>query len=46
MNVFTPVLKESLSSEEQAKALASLMFLKEKRDKTVKARMCADGRKQ
>ena len=45
MNVFTPVLKESLSSEEQAKALASLMFLKEKRDKTVKVQMCADGRK-
>ena len=46
MNMFTPVLKESLSSKERAKALASLMFLKEKRDKTVKARMCADGRKQ
>jgi hypothetical protein len=46
MNVFTLVLKESLSSEEQAKALASLMFLKEKRDKMVKARMCTDGRKQ
>ncbi len=27
-------------------ALSSLMFLKEKRDATVKARMCADGRKQ
>ena len=46
INVFTPVLKEFLSSEERAKALVSLMFLKEKRDKTVKARMCADGRKQ
>ena len=46
MRVFTPVLKESLNKEERSKALASLMFLKEKRDKTVKARMCADGRKQ
>jgi hypothetical protein len=45
MNVLTPVLKESLSSKEQAKALALLMFLKEKRDKTVKAQMCADGHK-
>ncbi len=32
--------------EEKAKAVASLMFLKEKRDHSVKARMCADGRKQ
>jgi len=46
MRVFTPVLKDSLNKEERSKALASLMFLKEKRDKTVKARMCADGRKQ
>ena len=46
MRVFTPVLKESLNKEERSKALASLMFLKEKRDMTVKARMCADGRKQ
>ena len=45
MRVFTPVLKESLNKEERSKALASLMFLKEKRDKTVKACMCADGRK-
>jgi hypothetical protein len=36
MNMFTPVLKESLSSKERVKALALLMFLKEKRDKTVK----------
>jgi len=46
MRVFTPVFKDSLNKEERSKALASLMFLKEKRDKTVKARMCADGRKQ
>jgi hypothetical protein len=32
--------------EERAKALALLMFMKEKQDKSVKARMCANGRKQ
>ena len=46
MTVFTPVYKDSLTKEERKKALASLMFLKEKRDNTIKARMCADGRKQ
>jgi hypothetical protein len=46
MSVFRPVMKDTLSKEERSKALASLMFLKEKRDKSVKARMCADGRKQ
>jgi hypothetical protein len=35
MIVFKPILKEALSMEERAKALALLMFLKEKRDKTV-----------
>jgi hypothetical protein len=46
MNVFKPIFKEALNRDEQGKALASLMFLKEKRDKMVKARMCADGQKQ
>ncbi len=46
MNVFQPVARELLSKEERAKALTSLMFLKEKRDKSVKARMCAKRRKQ
>ncbi|KAL3810038.1 hypothetical protein ACHAXA_000207 [Cyclostephanos tholiformis] len=46
MQVFRPIKKEDLSHGEKKKALSSLMFLKEKRDKTVKARMCADGRKQ
>jgi hypothetical protein len=45
MNVFQPVVRELLSEEERAKALASLLFLKEKRDESVKARICADGRK-
>ncbi len=46
MDVFCPVVRELLTKEERTKALSSLMFLKEKRDQSVKARMCADGRKQ
>jgi len=46
MNVFCPIEVESLTYDEKKKALLSLMFLKEKRDSSVKARMCADGRKQ
>ncbi len=42
MSVVHPVRQALLSKEEQKKALALLMFLKEKRDTTVKARMCAD----
>jgi len=46
MNVFRPIEVESLTYNEKKKALSSLMFLKEKRDSSVKVRMCADGRKQ
>jgi hypothetical protein len=46
MNVFQPVMRELLSKEERAKALALLMFLKEKSDESGNARMCADKRKQ
>ena len=46
MNVFRPTEVESLTYEKKKKALSSLMFLKEKRDSSVKARMCADGHKQ
>jgi hypothetical protein len=46
MDVFRPVARDSLTKEERTKAISSLMFLKEKRDQSVKARMCADGRKQ
>jgi hypothetical protein len=46
MDVFQPVARESLSKEERAKALTLLMFLKEKREKSVKVRMCANGRKK
>ena len=46
MNVFCPIEVESLTYGEKKKALSSLMFLKEKRDSSMKARMCTDGRKQ
>jgi hypothetical protein len=46
LSVFVPVDGKKLSREERKAALASLIFLKEKRDGTVKARACADGRKQ
>jgi hypothetical protein len=46
MNVFCPIEVESLTHDKKKKALLLLIFLKEKRDSSVKARMCADGRKQ
>jgi len=44
MNMFRPIEVDSLTYDEKKKALLLLMFLKEKRDSSVKARMCADGR--
>ena len=44
--VIKPVDVRNMTSEERKKALAYLMFIKEKRDGSVKARGCADGRKQ
>jgi hypothetical protein len=46
MNVFRPVARDLLTKKERTKALSLLMFLKEKRDQSVKARMCKGGRKQ
>jgi hypothetical protein len=46
INVFCPIEVEYPTYEEKKKALSSLMFLKEKRDSLVMARMCADGRNQ
>jgi hypothetical protein len=46
MDVFRPVARNLLMKEERTKALSLLMFLKEKRDQSVKAQMCADGWKQ
>ena len=42
-NVFEPLEADSLSDEEKKSALSSLIFLKEKRNGTVKARSCANG---
>ena len=41
-----PLRKEDMSYKQRKKALRYLMFLKEKRDCTIKARGCADGRSQ
>jgi len=46
LSVFIPMDASELTREQREAALASLMFLKEKKDGTVKARACADGRKQ
>jgi hypothetical protein len=37
MDVFRPVARDSLTNEERTKALSLLVFLKEKRDQSVKA---------
>jgi hypothetical protein len=46
MSVFRPIEVESLTYGERKKALSLVMFLKEKRDSSIKARMCTNGRKQ
>ena len=46
MNALIPLNAEDLSEEVKKKAMASLIFLTEKRDGSIKARQCADGRKQ
>jgi hypothetical protein len=43
---FTSQHSNDISDIQKQKALESLMFLKEKRDGTIKGRACADGRKQ
>ena len=45
MSMFHLIEVESLTYNEKKKAILSFMFLKEKRDSLVKARMCTDGRK-
>lgn len=44
--VMHPVPAATLTNDNRADALQYLMFLKEKRDGTLKGRGCADGRKQ
>ena len=46
MATFEPVDSKNLTEEEKCKAIASLMFLTEKRDGLIKARVCADDRKE
>jgi hypothetical protein len=46
MSVFRPIKVESLTYDERKKALLSLVFLKEKRDSSIKAHMCANGHNQ
>jgi len=46
MEGFQPKHWHELTEEERAQALKYLMYLKEKRDGTVKGRGCADGRSQ
>jgi hypothetical protein len=43
MSVFAPIMKSDLTHEEKKKAISSLMFLKEKRDKSIKGWFCANG---
>jgi len=38
-----PKRKDELSEDDKKKALRYLMFMKEKRDGTIKSRGCADG---
>ena len=44
--VFKPVRVESLTDLERQRAMESLIFLTEKRDKQIKARVCANGSAQ
>jgi hypothetical protein len=44
--VFEPMLYGDLSAQKQREIMNSLMFLKVKRDGTIKARFCANGVKQ
>jgi hypothetical protein len=44
--VFEPISIEEMTAIERKRAMESLIFLNEKRDETVKARMCANGSTQ
>jgi hypothetical protein len=45
-DTFEPQDVKTLTGDQKKSAIESLMFLKEKRDGTIKGRTCADGRKQ
>jgi hypothetical protein len=44
--VFKPISIEEMTKLKKKRAMESLIFLTKKRDKTVKARVCANGRTQ
>jgi hypothetical protein len=44
--VFEPISIEDMTALEKKRAMESLIFLNEKRDETIKARMCANGSTQ
>ena len=44
--VFHPINADSLTDQQKEDAMKLLMFLKEKKDESLKGRGCADGRKQ
>ena len=46
MDTYDPITKSLLTMEDRRKALASLMFVTEKRNGYIKARKWADGSKQ
>ena len=46
MDTYEPIMKSLLTMEDRRKALASLMFVTEKRNGYIKARKVADGSKQ
>ena len=45
MDTYEPIYKADLSIEDRKKALASLLFITEKRSRDIKARKVADGSK-
>ena len=46
MNTYEPKHAQDLTNKERKEALASLLFITEKRDDTIKARLVGDGSKQ
>ena len=44
LNTFEPLDADSLTDHDKKNSISSLMFLMEKRDGSIKARACADGR--
>ncbi len=45
-NAFKPIKYEDRTNQQKKKTIKSLIFIVEKRDGTIKSKLCADGRKQ